>query len=100
MGEETPENQSEEEETEEIEEWELIEEPIDWSASEQQRKEAEEKEKKTVKIPATKKPQKEPEAKVKIHQLTECPYCKGDLGYNAEQKIYVCPSCPKIFREV
>lgn len=55
---------------------------------------------KPVTIPPKETPRREPEAKIKIHQLTECPRCKGEIGYDSDKRIYLCIECKRLYQEI
>lgn len=90
MGEETPKDQSQEKE--EIEEWELVDVTPETTSDSPKLP--------SVSIPATNRTtnRTSTETRVKIHKLTECPHCKGDLGYDKGKNLYFCEKCGKIYQ--
>ena len=88
MGEETPENQSEEKEIEEIEEWEIVEE----TTSQEEDVTAKPSTKTSTSPPQTviTKPKKD---------RNKCPKCGSEIVfYFQEQDFYWCQSCHEIYQ--
>lgn len=95
-------------EKEEIEEWELTEEPEENDSSfksDSQLDPSEDgKKEETIELVSKKKPPSEDGEKpekthIKMYKFQECPYCGNQrLWYDKERKIYYCPNCKRGFQ--